>query len=340
MICFFKYDRVRIFFIKGLFAKKENDECNVNFGNYRCMKFIRIGKTFLGREYATEASKTLLQFTFDEKMYHKVFACYFGSNPASGSVLQKISMMEEGILIDHIIKEGKYEVLFNTVSSIRKVVYIKMISILMKTLFHASPKMNFSQAEVAEYEALISGIHEGQLVIKGLTFPKYRFLQYLTLKEDFVFHGSNHVDIDIFEPREQTLFNGKLTKAVFASSEPNWSMFYAVFDRSKLTGGFRNGCLVYKDKKYHYYSLNKSTMINNPWTSGKIYILPKNKFTPSDTSKLRFDEWICHDPVRPVSQLEVSARDFYYINRVSTHKNNESIVKSWLLYKFRTLKAK
>lgn len=155
-----------------------------------------------------------------------------------------------------------------------------------------------------------------------------------------MFNGSNNLNIDTLETREQTLFNGELTQAVFASSEATWSMFYAVFDKSKLIGSFRNGCLIYKNKKYHFYSLNKSTMNNNPWTSGKIYILPKDKFKPSGTGKLRFDEWICHDPVSPVSGIEVSARDFYFINKVSTHKNNESNVKTRLLYKIRTLRAK
>src|SRR5699024_12152693 len=92
--------------------------------------------------------------------------------------------------------------------------------------------------------------------------------------------------------------------------------------------------------KYHYYSLNKLTLNNNPWTTGKIYIFPKSNFSPSDTGKIPFDEWICHDLVRPASQLEVSAKDFYYVNRVSTHKNNESIVKTLLLYKLRTLKTR
>src|SRR5699024_12436505 len=83
------------------------------------------------------------------------------------------------------------------------------------------------------------------------------------------------------------------------------SMFYAVLDRNKLIGGFRNGCFVYRDIKYHYYSLNKLTLNNNPWTTGKIYIFPKSNFSPSDTGKIPFDEWICHDLVRPASQLEV-----------------------------------
>lgn len=68
-----------------------------------------IGEEFWGRGYATEASQAVLKFAFDEKMYHKVYARYFGSNPASGRVLQKIGMKKEGILIDHVIKEKRYE---------------------------------------------------------------------------------------------------------------------------------------------------------------------------------------------------------------------------------------
>lgn len=214
-----------------------------------------------------------------------------------------------------------------------------MISILLKIILYTSPKIDFYPAEIAAYDELISKIYEGQLIPEKLPFPKYRFLQYLSLKEDFVFHGSNNLEIEMFEPRKQTLFNDKLTKAVFASSEPIWSMFYAVFDRSKLVGSFRNGCLVYKNEKYHYYSLNKSTMKNKPWTSGKIYILPRNKFKPADNRNVHFDEWICHEPVKPVSQLSVCAEDFYYINKVAIHMNQEPLLKTWLFYKVRTLRG-
>jgi hypothetical protein len=161
----------------------------------------------------------------------------------------------------------------------------------------------------------------------------------LTLKGDYLFHGSNNIDIDIFEPREQTLYNGKLTKAIFATAEPIWSIFYAVFDRSRLVGSFRNGCIVFKNKKYHFYSLNESTMKNSPWTEGKIYILPRNKFSKSDNGYAHFDEWISHDYVRPISQLLVNVDDFYFMDKVATHKDKESLLKTWLFYKARTLKA-
>ncbi|MEH7376474.1 GNAT family N-acetyltransferase [Neobacillus drentensis] len=57
----------------------------------------------------TYAAKAILQFAFEEKKLNKVFARYFSTNIASGRVMKKIGMEQEGILKEHIIKEGKYE---------------------------------------------------------------------------------------------------------------------------------------------------------------------------------------------------------------------------------------
>ncbi|KOP69694.1 acetyltransferase [Lysinibacillus sp. FJAT-14745] len=68
-----------------------------------------IGEEYWGKGYATEAAQSIVQFAFEEKKLHKVFARYFSTNPASGKVMEKIGMKQEGILKDHIIKDGKHE---------------------------------------------------------------------------------------------------------------------------------------------------------------------------------------------------------------------------------------
>lgn len=68
-----------------------------------------VGEEFWGNGYATEAAQAMLQFAFNEKDYHKVFARCFTSNPASGRVLEKLGMKEEGVLKDHVIKENQFE---------------------------------------------------------------------------------------------------------------------------------------------------------------------------------------------------------------------------------------
>ena len=68
-----------------------------------------IGEEFWGNGYATEAAEALLYFAFKIKRYHKVFARYFASNPASGKVMEKLGMKKEGVLLDHIRKDDRYE---------------------------------------------------------------------------------------------------------------------------------------------------------------------------------------------------------------------------------------
>lgn len=68
-----------------------------------------IGEEYWGKGYATEAGKAMIEFAFKEKNYHKVYARHFRFNPASGRVLEKIGMKQEGVLVDHIIKDGRYE---------------------------------------------------------------------------------------------------------------------------------------------------------------------------------------------------------------------------------------
>ncbi|MGF6949976.1 ribosomal-protein-alanine N-acetyltransferase [Neobacillus sp. B4I6] len=79
-----------------------------------------IGEKFWGNGYATEAAQTILNFAFEEKQYHKVFARYFNSNPASGKVMQKLGLKKEGILIDHVRKENRFEdlVYFGIINSV------------------------------------------------------------------------------------------------------------------------------------------------------------------------------------------------------------------------------
>ncbi|MCA1040087.1 GNAT family N-acetyltransferase [Bacillus infantis] len=68
-----------------------------------------IGEEYWGKGYATEAAQAMVRFAFEEKNYHRVFARYFESNPASGRVMEKLGMKEEGVLADHVRKEGRYE---------------------------------------------------------------------------------------------------------------------------------------------------------------------------------------------------------------------------------------
>lgn len=68
-----------------------------------------IGEPYWGNGYGTEAARAIIEFAFKEKQYHRVYAQYFLSNPASGKIMEKCGMQYEGTLKDHVFKNGTFE---------------------------------------------------------------------------------------------------------------------------------------------------------------------------------------------------------------------------------------
>jgi len=218
---------------------------------------------------------------------------------------------------------------------------IKMLpNVILHTLFYSSPHIKISKEEAQFFnEFYESALNQSDKVIQyHSSIPKYKFLYYLSLHKGVVFHGSNNKAIACFEPREQTLYNGDMAKAVFATNDPIWPFFYATLQKDHIVGDIRNAALITNGKKtFHFYSLTKATKAKNPWTPGIIYLLPKDSFTYIGNGIIQFNEWISTQAVSPIAKLEVQPSDFYFLNKVGTHNANESVIKSWILYKIRTL---
>ncbi|MEK0316117.1 hypothetical protein [Cohnella sp. 56] len=215
---------------------------------------------------------------------------------------------------------------------------VKLLSIILKVFFYRLPAPLFSAEEVKAfsriYETAVSTHTE--IVIES-SFVKSRFIQYVCATREVVVHGSNHSGIDEFIPKRQTLFDGKYVNAVFATKDAVWGIFYAVFDRRKLVGSFRNACLKLRedDSSYYFFSLTPNTLDKKPWTTGTIYFLPQKYFDRSKKGIVSFDEWTSQVAVKPLTQLQVGPQDFGFLKSISWHKPSENIIKSWLLYKYR-----
>lgn len=207
----------------------------------------------------------------------------------------------------------------------------------MNLLFYRSPKVFFSDLEIGEYNSIFNdAINRDGLIDYTSRFPKQRFIQYISSNMNVLLHGSNNKTISEFEPRRQTLYNGKYVDAVFATKDGLWPVFYAVLDKDKLKGNFRNGCLeTMNGNKFYFFSITQETYLNNPWTNGMIYFLPRESFSKASSEIVSFDEWISKEPVRPIARLEVDLIDFYFMDRITIHKFNEPLMKTWLLYKLR-----
>ena len=59
--------------------------------------------------FATEASEALVDFGFRKLGLHRIESTHFVRNPASGKVMQKLGMQQEGIERDSAVKWDRYE---------------------------------------------------------------------------------------------------------------------------------------------------------------------------------------------------------------------------------------
>lgn len=215
-----------------------------------------------------------------------------------------------------------------------------LINILLRILFNPLPKLSINEDEEKAFNHLFENSCKkaDKLIEYNLAFPKYKFLYYLTKNKRVVLHGSNQQEVHTFEPRKQTLYNGEMATAIFATKDPMWPIFYAILDKRKIVGNIRNGSISANGKSFfHFYSLTKPTFINEPWTTGMIYILPEETFINVSKGAIQFNEWISENAVSPFAKMEVEPSDFYFLKKVASHRSDESAIKTWLLYKVRTL---
>ncbi|MCI0357894.1 MAG: GNAT family N-acetyltransferase [Planctomycetaceae bacterium] len=68
-----------------------------------------VGKPYWNNGYCTEAARAVVGFGFDKLDLERVYANYMARNPASGRVLAKLGMIQEGLLRRHRRKFGRYE---------------------------------------------------------------------------------------------------------------------------------------------------------------------------------------------------------------------------------------
>jgi ribosomal-protein-alanine N-acetyltransferase len=68
-----------------------------------------IGKPYWNQGYCTEAAKQVIEYGFETLKLNRIEAHHFGRNPASGKVMQKIGMLHEGCLRQHIKKWNEFE---------------------------------------------------------------------------------------------------------------------------------------------------------------------------------------------------------------------------------------
>lgn len=67
-----------------------------------------IGREFWNRGYCTEATRVIVEYSFQILDLHRIYAMHFAGNKSSGRVMEKMGMKREGLLREHVKKWGEY----------------------------------------------------------------------------------------------------------------------------------------------------------------------------------------------------------------------------------------
>src|SRR5918995_923499 len=146
----------------------------------------------------------------------------------------------------------------------------------------------------------------------------WQFLCSVAERREIAFHGTGDPNIESFEPREPIDFAPfGHQKAVFATSDPIWAMFYAIVDRDRYRVTLNNGCILLMNSEgrpgvpYYYFSITRGALEQRPWRTGYVYFLPPESFVeqPSATyagHAARVPQLASPVAVRPFARLRVA----------------------------------
>jgi hypothetical protein len=156
---------------------------------------------------------------------------------------------------------------------------------------------------------------------------RWQFLCSLAARRRIAFHGTGDESIERFEPREPVdLAPFGRQRAVFATSDPIWAMFYAIVDRRRHRLTLNNGCLVVEDSgdAYYYFSVSRTALARRPWRTGYVYFLPADTFVeqPGDVyagRSARVPQLASPVPVTPFARLRVAPRSFPFLGQIRGH---------------------
>jgi hypothetical protein len=163
---------------------------------------------------------------------------------------------------------------------------------------------------------------------------RWQFMCGLAERRRIAFHGTGDPKIESFEPRESIDYApfGQ-QKAVFATSDPIWAMFYAIVDRDRYQVTLNNGCILVMDSDggpdlpYYYFSITRCALEQRPWRTGYVYFLPSEDFVeqPSGTyagHTARVPQLASPVAVAPFARLRVAPSDFPFLAHIRGHDDD------------------
>lgn len=172
-----------------------------------------------------------------------------------------------------------------------------------------------------------------------LPWPRWQFIYHIADTRPIVVHGSQNAEIDVFEPRQSNdvhPFGNR--KAVYATSDGLWSMFYAVLDRASTPMFIVNAALRLEtndglDAPHYYFSISRPALEARAFSTGVVYFLPRDTFElmpPQDVrgGRAHVPQWASLESVRPIARITVSPDDFPFLERIRGHDDDAVLTRA------------
>lgn len=200
--------------------------------------------------------------------------------------------------------------------------------------------VNWEAGEEDAYQELADRILEyrdGLNIEWRLPWPKWRFVEWLSRSDDFIFHGSPLPDLETFVPRRNSVEimdqGGTGNRAaVYGTQYGLWAMWFAVIDRAKITGSIRSSASGWSDRSgkpvdLYRFSVHKDLVGGDIWRTGTLYLLARGDFEPIPfyPGGPASNEWASTSELRPLARLTIDPADFPFLDRVGGHDDGELI---------------
>jgi hypothetical protein len=184
-----------------------------------------------------------------------------------------------------------------------------------------SPPVVLDDAQLDAFETLLAAAR-GVGLTYDLPWPKHELLHYLVNYRKLLLHGSNRHGISRFEPRDQGDYEGKPVRAVFATDDEIWPIYFAIVNRRRIRS-LTNGVVhIHADgsrrSRYHF-AISADPRDPCSWTAGAVYAFPRATFVQQQQPR----EWLSAEPVDAAVELPVEPHDFPFLPEVMGYRFDE-----------------
>lgn len=171
------------------------------------------------------------------------------------------------------------------------------------------------------YESLLESARDGSGVITDTNgYSRCGLLRFLLTHKDVLLHGSNRLDLQELAPRKANCIvkaDGN-RNAVYAVNDEMLAIFYAIRKKTSASGIVTASLRCDGQKRQYLFEMSSSLLLGHPWTTGCVYIVPKEAFQQCrDDTGTVINEWMTDSVVVPIARLVVRPSDFSFLDKIT-----------------------